>query len=239
MPRTVEDFRKQVQAVIQDDAQSLDDSTIDGFVKQAVMQRYSQDRPQVLVDDLAGDGSYDLTLPTHPSTLEKYEDKFSVIQEVEYPIGVNPRNLVLGTDFEILRTPTGLKLRILSTAISLGTSARVTWTARHLDNLQTVPDSDFYAVCDFAASLGLEALAAKKAQTQDNTSQADVVNYRSKSSEYLALAKAARKRYFDFIGIPESLPGGAAERGPALAVGDMDNVMGSGLDRMIHGKYSR
>jgi hypothetical protein len=46
----------------------------------------------------------------------------------------------------------------------------------------------------------LESLAAQYAQTGDSTIGADVVNYRTKSSEYLGLAKAARKRYFDHVG---------------------------------------
>jgi hypothetical protein len=36
----------------------------------------------------------------------------------------------------------------------------MTWTARHLADGSTVPDSDFYAVVDFAGSLAAEKLAS-------------------------------------------------------------------------------
>jgi hypothetical protein len=240
MAHKPEEYRAQVKATVQDQAEELSDADYDLFCKRAVTQRYSKDAPQLLVSDVAGDGSHDVALPAGANQ-ETYEDKFSVIQDIEFPIGSVPRELIDDNDWEIVRTPTGLKVRIVSSVIGAAQSVRMIWTARHTEDFKTVPDSDFYAVCDFASSLAFEALAAIYTQTGDNTIQADVTNYRTKGQEYLALAKAARKRYFSFMGIDENEAGssGASEHGAALAIGDMDNVMGSGVDRITHSGRTR
>jgi hypothetical protein len=116
---------------------------------------------------------------------------------------------------------------------------RVTWTCRHTAPTvsvdSTIPDADFEAVCDYAGALCCEALAARYAQTNDSTIQADAVNYRTKSQEYLGIAKALRKRYDEQVGIQEggTGPGGGTVPG-ALAVGDMELKQGSGVERLTH-----
>jgi hypothetical protein len=114
----------------------------------------------------------------------------------------------------------------------------LTWTARHLRDGSTVPDKDFYAVTDFAASLGAERLASFYVGTGDSTLQADVVQYRSKSAEMLAVAKALRKRYYNHMGVEEGATG-EDEVGPAFSLGNQYLEQNSGVDRLVHNKYSR
>jgi hypothetical protein len=112
-------------------------------------------------------------------------------------------------------------------------SMRITWTVRHKNDGSTVPDMDFDCVCDFAASLCFDALAAAYAQIGDSSIGADVVNYRTKSQEYLSLAKTSRKRYYGFLGIEEDA-NETATAGPAIAFGDVNFTMNPGVDRVTH-----
>ncbi|SRR5579884_47510 len=236
-----EDFRANVKRKVQDNAGLLTDADFDAFVTQAVRQRYSQDRAQVIVTDVAADGSTLLPLPVlaqqqNAPAVPVFEVGFSAVKTLEYPIGVVPPSYFLDSDWQYYQTPTGMKLLLLATSPANNELVRVTWTARHADDGSSVPNQDFEAVCDFASSLCAEALAARYAQTRDNTINADVVNYRTKSQEYLTMAKALRQRYFNALGVDE---GGGNEQGPAIAMGNMSEQLGAGVDRLIHSKYTR
>jgi hypothetical protein len=226
------DFDEQVKAVLQDGASKLADADRQRFIRQAIAERYSQDRPQELVSELTGDGTNDLALPAG------FERDFSNVRQLEYPIGEIPPALVEQEDLQIYRTPAADKLRVLSTAIGNTEKAYLTWTARHNSDGSTVAARDFYAVCDLAAAAAFEALAAIYAQTGDSSVGADAVNYRSKSQEYLALAKTLRQRYYTHMGIdPNASSPGV---GPALSLGEMDqDIGGTGVDRLTHGKNTR
>jgi hypothetical protein len=238
MPKTPEDFRAAVARKIQDQAAKLTQQDVDAYVTQAISQRYSQDRPQEVVTDVVADGSADLPLPASGGNGPVFEIGFSIVEQLEYPIGDVPETIILDSEWRMYQSPTGTKIRMLSTVPPNAALVRVSWSARHTDNGSTVPLQDFEAVTDFAASLCAEALAAIYAQTRDNTVAADVVNYRTKSQEYLGLAKALRQRYYNAMGITEGAQG-AAQQGPAIALGDMDNTLQAGVDRLIHSKHTR
>lgn len=227
--KTFADFQNQIKNVLQDAAGKLPIAASDAAILQAILQRYSKDRPQEKVTDVPGDGTSDIALPAG------YEDGFSILRSLEYPIGNVPPTYLEDDEWMFYRSPTGLKIRLLSTKPTATQNVRVSWTARHAADGTTVPDWDFEAVCDFAGSLGFEGLAGVYAQTGDPTIQADVVNYRTKAQEYLGLAKAARRRYFNHLGIEEGASGGAAA-GPAISMGDLNEAMGSGVDRLTHPK---
>jgi hypothetical protein len=157
---------------------------------------------------------------------------------MEYPILQQPPQLILDSDFRIYRAPgTAAQILVNFDTPGLTEVVRCTWTARHLRDGSTVPDKDFYAVTDFAASLGAEKLATFYVGTGDSTLQADVVQYRSKSAEMLACAKALRKRYYNHMGIEEGKT--EADTGPAFAIGNQYLEQNSGVDRLVHDKYSR
>jgi hypothetical protein len=229
----IDNFLAAVRALIQDAAGKLSDVDRKVLIAKAIRQRYSKDRPLHLVEDIVGDGSSSVAMP------QKYEDNFSVIESIEYPIGSEPPTIVESEDWYTYRAPSGLKLRFSSATPTAAKPVRVNYTARHAADGSTVPSEDFDAVCDYMASLCLESLAAQYAQTGDSTIGADVVNYRTKSSEYLGLAKAARKRYFDHVGAQDdSGSGGNQGSGEpaAIATGDLNETMGWGGDRLTHGR---
>jgi hypothetical protein len=151
------------------------------------------------------------------------------LRSLEYPIEQVPPVYIDESDFSIYRTPTALKIMLSVNAPTASEVVRATWTGRHAADGSTVPDKDFYAVVDYASSLALEALAAIYVQTGDPSIQADVVNYRSKSSEYLTLAKKIRERYFSHMGID---PDATTDNPAALAIGNQHLNQNSGVDRL-------
>lgn len=236
------DFETAVASRIQDTANTLTVADRDAFILQAVKQRYSKDRARELASDVAGSGTALLNLPQGPGTpAETFEDGFSEVRAIEFPIGDVPPTYLDNNEWTLYRTPTGLKIMIAGLQPSNTDTLRITWTVRHTAPTSqvdsTIPDADFEAVCDYAAKLCCEAMAAKYAQTRDPSISADAVNYRSKSQEYLGLAKALEKRYYAQVGIDDGNTG-AADSGVtgAIAMGDMELLQGSGVERLTHKK---
>jgi hypothetical protein len=236
MAHQLDQFQDQRDIVLADDVGKLSQARRDVLLQNAILQRYSKDRPREIVSDVSANGSSDLPLPT--SSTASFEDGFSTIIKVEYPVGNVPASLLLDEDWEMYRSPSGLQIRILATTPASGDTIRVTWTARHLNDGSTVADSDFEAVCDYAAALCCQTLASIYTQTGDPTIQADSVNYRTKNQEYASLGKALEKRYFDHVGVPENPTG--AEVGPAISIGSVhDDLLGMHIDRMTHPRSTR
>ncbi len=239
MSRTLDQFQAQRDVVLRDGAAKLPSGDRDALLQQAILQRYSKDRPRELVSDQAGSGTALLALPQIGAgpALEVFEDGFSSILRIEFPIGLIPPSYILEEDFQQYRSPAGLQIMLLGTTPSVSDTVRIGWTARHKSDGSTIPDVDFEAVCDWAAALCYEALAGIYAQTGDATIMADSVNYRTKSQEYMALAKVAAKRYFNHMGI--SADDKSPEVEAAIATGSIHEVLGVGLDRLTHRKASR
>jgi hypothetical protein len=239
-PYAISDFVAEIPNVLSDDANHLGDR-LPAMVGRAITQRYSVDAPLELVSDVDGNGTNYLDLPVAPGeggNLPVFEPTFSILKSIEFPIGQQPPQLVLDSDFRIYRTPQGYKVLINFDTPGPTDTARMTWTARHLADGSTIPDKDFYALVDFAGSLAAEWLASFYVGTGDASMQADVVNYRSKSQEMLTVAKALRKRYYNHMGVDETASGGN-EVAPAFALGNQYLEQNSGVDRLVHDKYSR
>lgn len=235
MAHEFDQFQQQRDTALQDAAAKLAAGDRDALLKQAILQRYSKDRPLELVSDVAGNGTSLVDLPTSEDA--DYEYGFSDVESVEYPVGQVPPSVLLDEEWQLYKSPTGTLIMLLDTQPSIGESLRVVWTARHADDGSTVPDQDFEAVCDYAAGLCFDALAASYAQTGDPTIAADSVNYRTKSQEYLGLGRAAKQRYFDHLGISSSPTSTGV--GPALASGNLHEELTAGVDRVTHPARSR
>jgi hypothetical protein len=240
-PYSIADFVAEIPNVLSDDATRVTPDQWTALVVRAIKERYSQDAPLEIVSDVEGNGTTYLPLPVAPGagTLPVFEPEFSIIKHIEFPIGQKPPQLILDSDLRVYRAP-GVAPTILINfdTPSAGNFLRVTWTARHLADGSTVPDKDFYALTDLAASLGAEKIASFYVGTGDSTLQADVVNYRSKSQEMLNVAKVLRKRYYNHMGVDEGSTG-EVEVGPAFALGNQYLEQNSGVDRLVHGKYTR
>jgi hypothetical protein len=239
---TFAELQAEVASLIQDAAATLVTGDRDARIRQAILQRYSKDRPWEVTNDIAGNGTQYLGVPVISAGTYNgavFEDGWSVIRQIEFPIGQWPPALLdTSHDYALVRTPTGPKIYLDTCTPGVGDLLRITWTSRHLAAATSIQQFDFNAVADLAASLCCDALAQIYAQTRDVSLQADSVNYRTKSQEYLALAKNLRKRYCDHMGIADSVAGQAANK-PAMALGDMDETMQIGVDRLIHKRGTR
>ncbi len=231
-------WQQELASRLQDPEGKLLGADRDVCLRQAILQRFSKDRPQELVSDVAGNGTADLPLPTHADGV--FDLSFSRISQVEYPIGYVPETLLTeGDDWTMYRLPTGLKVRLTSARPTASENVRMTWLAQHKDDGSTVPDSDFEAVVDWGASLALELLAASYAKTGDASLNADTVNYRSKSQEYIVLSKVMKRRYLNHFGMTDEEIGREGSIRPAIGIGEVDgSIGGSGVDRLTHpGKW--
>lgn len=240
-PYAITDFVDEIPNVLSDDMGRVT-ANLPAFAARAILQRYSADSPLWITSDIAGNGTNYIALPKAPGEgddLAVFEPNFSVIKQIEFPIGQQPPQFILDSDFRIYFTPgAAAKILINFDTPNSTDNLRCTWSARHLADGSTVPDRDFYAVVDFAASLAAEKLASFYVGTGDSTIQADVVQYRSKSAEMLKVATALRKRYYNHMGIEEGA-NGDADTGPAFAIGNQYLEQNSGVDRLVHGKYTR
>lgn len=185
-----------VTGKVKDSAKKLDDpADFNAAIKEA-LNRYSKNKPLVLVSDLTGNGTNDLTLPAEWLT------GLSGVESVEYPVGSVPESLLDSRDYKLYQTPTGQKLRLLTVKPSTLESVRISFSSAHVDET-TVLATDIEAIANLAASVCCRQLAAIYGNTSDPTIQADSVNYRSKSADYTSLANKLEAQYKTALGIKD------------------------------------
>ena len=224
MPKTISEFQQLVAGHLQDGAAKLSSAEIITTVQEAIGGRYSKDRPRKVVADLAGNGAqYEWDL----AAVAEWQHGFSQIVAIEYPQGQRPPALLEGGDWENYDSPTARSLRFRF-ALASGKAARITFTAPHAPDASSMPDADFYAVGALGASLAARKLAAVYTQIGDSSLAADTVNYRTKSQEYLALAKRLEQDYANLLGTDPERSAPAASR-TAAWIGDT-----AGGDRLTH-----
>ena len=190
------------------DQQLLTDTEIGDLIRQATT-RYSIDRPCETVADLSGDGTRYLSLPV------AFEDGFSVIHSIEYPIDDDPPAYLDPRDVDFYRTPAvggepptpaALKLRC-SWALPTGSAnVRLVYTTRRTLGATTadttVLDRDFDALCDLATAGCCDAIAQKYARTHEPILGASAMAPRDKADVWASRAKRYEARYRDAMGPP-------------------------------------
>ena len=215
---TIEDFRTKIDFNLQDDAERLTPTDKELSINHAV-RMYSRDRPlEKIHDDSNGDGStYDFTLPYD------WDSKFSqIIGEIEYPVSsdLQQPQYVDGNNWLIYKTASSQVLRFLTFMPSSAYSFRYHYLITHVvtDDNCTICENDFDAVCALATGFLCQALAAKFAQTEQPTIEADVIDYQRKTDVYSDLAKAYFQQYDDHMGVGDK----TLERKGAMATKDLD-----------------
>jgi hypothetical protein len=189
----------------------------------AALRKYSKDKPYQVIEDIPGDGTaqYDIVLGWSP--------EYSHIVSIEYPVGDVPPTVLSDDQYSLISQSGTLRL-----SFRLGTNdaLRITYTA--IRSADDVPEIDVGAFCFLTASYCLELLANQFVQSADSTINADVVNYRSKSSEATARAKRLMALYMDAIGLKEGdiTP-------PASSTADFDEKYPGGSERLTHPRWAR
>jgi len=199
-------------------------------ISQAI-KTHSKHRPREIVEDESGDGGFDYAV----SLLASWNDGFSVIKSVEYPVDDDDEtpNMLQDDAWMLYEKPAGKYLRFLEDEPTATESFRVTYTALQActDSVCTVNDFDEEATQALCAAFFCDMLATYYAQDQDSAISADSVDHTSKSRDYAARAKTYRKAYFDHLGVKEG-------QAPAASVIRDQDLKGSWGDKLTHkGKY--
>ena len=217
------DFQELVDDLVRDDSGRIDVADRDGAIARAV-ERYSLDRPQTAVEDVtAASGGQVLALPTG------WQDEFSELASLEYPIGEIPPCFVEQTDFWLYQSPTGFEIQ-LRESLQVGAVVRTAFTQRHILTAvtDTIRPEDLEAVSSWAAALLLDMLAGFATGNTDSTIQADNVDHGSKAAEYAKRAAALRRGYYGALGIDPK------RNVAAGAVTDLDMHASDGGRRIFH-----
>ena len=183
-----------ITGLVKDSSGALTPSDFDMALSNA-LARYSKDRPRVMVADIPGAGVREYDLP------QGFIDGLSVLDAVEYPAGLIPEQVLDSGDWQLYRSPFGIKFRLIGWVPAFGETIRVRFTTGH--DGATVPDPDAPAVAQLAASDCCRRLAQIYGQTSDPSIMADSVNYRSKGDEFARRAKELEGLYRAHIGVKE------------------------------------
>lgn len=194
---------------------------------------YSKYRPRVRVVDLAGVGTHVAIL----FVVEGWDDDFSTVRQVEYPIDDTKaaKSILDPEEWTVYQAPDGKELHLLDGIIADGAAARVTFTAAHVVDFSgsTIPARDEVAVQILAAACFCRMLAAAYAEAVDASISADSVDQISKRREYETQAKNFEAEFANVTGIKLGQPK------PAAAVVDWDLNLSSGKDRLTHPRRLR
>jgi hypothetical protein len=210
-------------------SQAMTDDEIGDFLLDALAE-YSQRRPVLKTVDIASSGSNETPLPRSDGWI----DDFSSVRSVESPIGANPPNFADPRKWGLLRTPTGLVLRWLIEWPSTSQTVRMTFsTVQSYGTLAadtTVPDLDHGAVCALTAHFASIAMATGYARTHEPILSADAATYRTKSQEWLSVAKNWRDVYENHM---------QSARGWTSANANWDTRMAGGYAHLTHDRWRR
>jgi hypothetical protein len=121
------DFQSLVAKAVRDDSGLITAVDIDAAIALAV-SRYSLDRPQYAVEDLEPTGLGELLLP------ETWEQGFSNIVSLEYPIGDFPARIVDPEAYAVYQRPVDAVLRLLFAPTD---AVRATFSKAHVLSRET------------------------------------------------------------------------------------------------------
>jgi hypothetical protein len=193
------DYYNLIAQLAQDSSSRITPDDTDRALAAAVL-RYGRDRPRRQVEDVTlAMGGYFADLP------ELWEEGFSELQQVEYPIGARPPAILAASEsWDMYETPDGQVLAFVD-SLPEGATLRLTYTRQHQvdGSADTIPEQDREAVCCWAAALLCDQLASWYAANGDPTIQADRVDQTSPQKAYASRAEKLRKRYLDEIGVEE------------------------------------
>jgi hypothetical protein len=169
---------------------------------------------------------------------DDWQPGFSTVNYFEYPAGSNPPSLLDEKDFEIfLADNTTYKIRF---AFPLSGTYRMSYTNRHYFDsanppASSVPDIDFYCVCNITAGIFLLALASRWGESLNAGFSADTVDYGSKTDQYRRLAKELFGQAASWLGIELSaLDGSGLEQSPSSCNQSIEPQNSDGNETLFH-----
>lgn len=221
------DFQELIDDLARDPSGAVSDQARDRALDLAVV-KYSSDKPRAVKDDVQGDGS---ALVAMPAT---FDPDFGAVLDVEYVQSNGVGAPLDNQDWTLYQGVADWYLKFAA-SVSAAETHRVAFTAKHEVTIDqdTIPITDREAVCHWATGLLLFQLSTEYAGKRQSTLQVDTVDHGSKSRDYAARAKDARKRYYDLLNIDPTRIEAAG------IVVDWDGSGSQGQDRLIHTRRHR
>jgi len=224
-------FVDQIKIIVKDGTGHLSENDYHVVANEAA-KFYSQDRPREVIYVYPG-GAYDYELPT------SWIEGFSTILSIEYPFSeeASPRSTIETLAEEDFLLRRGFKNQIqkllLHLNIKLGVNDKFGMLHTTFHALDTIPETDFHAVCNLGAGLALRILANRLSQYSDSSIGADSVDYRNKGDLMASRSKECIKLYSDYIGKTTE------EVEAAMAIREFDVEYLPGVPYLTHPPESR
>lgn len=217
------DYQTLATELVRDDAGKIVAAERDRAIGAAVL-RYSTDRPREKVQDLTPASAQLLPLPA------AWEDGFSVLLELEHPIGQIPPSLIPQDRYALYQEPAAVKIQLIDGVAVAANNVRAKYSIKHQVDagVDTIPLQHREPVACWAAAMLCDQLAAFYSGGTDTSIQADSVQQTTKAQDYSARARSLRKRYLDELGVEEK------KSAPAGVVVNLDQVDSRGEDRLLH-----
>lgn len=182
----------------------LQDSDITESIQQA-FNEYSGYYQHIVSEDYVTTSSSEYTLPTN------WKTNFSYIISLEYPTAEvlaadNPTNLPIPayretSEYSVVTTSTTSSLYLFFD-IDEGETYRLKYVIPYSsESVSDVPTNHVGALMNLATSYVLVKLAAIFAQSSDYSLEAETVDYKSHSKQYLEQAEWYRKRWEQVAGL--------------------------------------
>ena len=189
-------YRELVHSMVRDDVAALTLDDCEDAMGHAVT-RYARFRPRVLVADLSA-AATGIVSNDVATDLAQWDADLSGVVSVEHPVDEIPP---LHVEHSIYRAPGAL--RLYAEDVPAADTVRITYTVPHVVGADTctVPEADSEAVASWAAARLLEEIAARGAGVTDSTINADGIDHNRQTSDYRALAKGYRDRFYELLGI--------------------------------------
>lgn len=187
------EIKTQANALLrEDDRLVLTDDNIDRHISSAVRE-YSKRRPYRIVYEETGVSNGQYALPSD------FEEGFSRIEEIEYPINEAPKCVIDPKWYDIESVPSGRVIRFRYYNPTNGEMFWIKYTKRQwydTDGGTTIPESDLDGIVNLSVSIMCEALAnyyATKANV--NLTEAEPFQYDTRVAEYNSRANKHREKY--------------------------------------------
>jgi len=182
-------YRDEVGQILRDASGEIGKPDLNSSIYRA-LDILSSAQPRYVVKDETGNGStFEWAVP------DDWEPNFSFLYQVECPAGLTSERepLILDdSEYTVVRVATDtFKWRLLTVTPSTGQKVRFTYAARHgLTEISTTLKTriEEQAVVCLAAAFAFRALGAFYSQATGGMIDADTVDYKSRASEFYALA---------------------------------------------------
>jgi hypothetical protein len=204
-------------------------------ISEQARQRFSKDKPQMLIFDLPGTGAFLYTLT---GVVTSWTNQFSIIEAIEYPTGNNPPTMLEHTDFRMYNPNSSTEqIRFLSSSPSSGSTARLTYTAQHAfaaNVVSTIPDMEKESLAFLLAAYAAQALAADFLKPNRSNIPNDSIDFSQKSNDMQKLADKLFEKYSEAISGEST-----SVKSWATSIKDFDMRTSFGEPFLIHGEKDR